>query len=68
MFTYRPGQAEKQVNEMFTFSQQVKRIMKKAKKLEIKYEKAISKGALLRAARIRRSYMNLAKKYPRIVG
>ena len=64
---YEPGSAEKAATGMVVFTQRVKKILKKAKKLEVKYEKATEKGAYLRAARVRRSYMNLAKKHPNII-
>ena len=67
MIDYKPGSAEVAAKEMVVFSQQVRKIMEKANKLEAKYEKAISSGYYLKAARIRRGYMNLAKKYPKLV-
>jgi len=53
--------------EMLFFTQQVKKIKKKAKKLEIEYEVAVEKGATLRAARIKKSYLALAKKHPKLI-
>ena len=68
---------------MIIVTQQVVKIMKKARKLERKYDALIEKAnkikplmidgfvvtsrPLLKAARIKRSYMNLAKKYPEII-
>ena len=80
---YEPGSAGRSSNGMVVFTQRVKKIKKKARKLELKYEALIAKAdkikplvifghivnarPLLKAARIRRSYMNLAKRYPNIV-
>ena len=67
MIGYEPGSAGKAASGMVVFTQRVRKIMKKARKLEAKYETAIGKGAYLKAARIRRGYMNLAKKFPNII-
>ena len=61
---YEPGSVSA---GMVVFTQRVRKILKKAKKLELKYEKAITSGCYLKAARIRRGYMNLAKKYPKVI-
>ena len=68
MIEYEPGSVVAQAKGMVVFDQHVRKILKKAKKLEKKYEGALAKGAFLRAARIRRSYMNLAKKHPGLIG
>lgn len=67
MIPYNSGDASKQFKEMIFYNKKVKKIIKKAKKLEKSYEKAIECGANVKAARIRRSYMNLADKFPGVV-
>ena len=83
MIEYEPGSAGVSANGMIVFTQKVRKILKKAKKLEAKYEALINKAdkikeltvdgyivakkPLLKAARIRRSYMSLAKKYPKVI-
>ena len=81
---YEPGSAAKSAKNMVVFSEAVKKIMKKARKLEKRYEVEMEKAAkikdtfkdgvivtkkpLLKAARIKKSYMALAKKYPKLIG
>ena len=80
---YTDGTVGKSANGMVVFTERVKKIKKKARKLEKKYDALIAKAEkikpliidgyivatrpLRKAARIRRSYMNLAKRYPNIV-
>ncbi len=67
MLSYTSGDASRAARGMVVFDQNAKKIVKKAKKLEMKHEKAVKNGDLLGAGRIRRGYMNLAKKYPNLV-
>lgn len=83
MGPYTSGDASRAARGMVVFDQEVRKILKKAKKLERKYEAliakadkikeitimgfAISRKPMLKAMRVRRSYMNLAKKFPHVV-
>ena len=88
MMSYNPGDALKQAKDAILFSGRVKKIIKKAKKFERRYEAEIAKLEKLRdeqvkhpdptkpnlrynlsatASRIRKSYINLSKKFPGVV-